>query len=207
MHALHSKDIWHRDLSPANVMLFPAAAPSAVDIQGRIAKLVDLGACKQMDELDAGVLPTKVCTRSYGAPEYAGAVAVPADKREWMRADIWSVGCLGLWAAKRQNPYWDGSSEPCRGSCGCGGWQYHMFMAGEQQVQGLLRECQSFSSWSDEGVAVMAACLQYDVSVRPSAEQLLGMPWFVRLRAAMKAAAAAGEDLGPILQQLVSSWN
>ena len=219
LHELHSKDIWHRDLSPANVVLFPeavgyptaivAANPPADYPNSFRAKLVDLGASRRLDGLNTGVKPTAVCTPGYAAPEYETLSngTLPANKFDWVRADIWSVGCLGLFAARGRNPPW--ASMPSQNRVphckGCSSWQCVSFKGGPE-VKALLQQCSVFSSWSSEGLDALAACLQWDPVQRPAAGQMMGQSWFAGECIALLEAADRGERVGGSLELLLTGW-
>ncbi|CAM9521784.1 unnamed protein product, partial [Laminaria digitata] len=75
---LHSKDITHRDIKGANVLLS----------QNGAVKLADFGTSKLMDQ--ASVVSGLKGTPKWMAPEVIRNQLRPGG---WLQADVWSVGC------------------------------------------------------------------------------------------------------------------
>ena len=172
---LHAVDIWHRDISPHNAMLFAAPASTMGTVGGSLVKLIDLGACRFLEQVKTGKSVTHIFTPGYVAPEYASHGA-PSNKREWMLADVYSMGTVGVFLALKQHP---------------------------RNRWADLRQHDGFRSWSAQGLAVLTACMQEDPKQRPTTQQLLSDPWFEADRAAVTAAAAAGDDVGVFVQELL----
>jgi serine/threonine protein kinase len=73
VHELHFNGIWVRDGSPNNFM-FRAAPPDApFSYQGKQLMVIDLGASKLVEELEACADMSVALTPGYGAPEYVAA--------------------------------------------------------------------------------------------------------------------------------------
>ncbi len=88
LDAVHAAHVIHRDLKPANVFLHEVADGTTV------AKLVDFGISKTIDQLDGQIetaltrVGTVVGTLQYMSPEQARGAPLDA------RTDLWSLGCV-----------------------------------------------------------------------------------------------------------------
>jgi serine/threonine protein kinase len=144
---LHRAGIVHRDIKPDNVLL---------DQEGRI-KLIDFGTAAQI--IDQGQRRrSAVGTPWYCAPEVVNAES--ALEGYACSCDIWSLGCTALELVTGRPPYDDLNDIAC------------LFKVAEAQVPPIARE-----SMSDKCYAFIRRCLEPDITLRPSAEELLQDPF------------------------------
>ena len=95
---MHGRDVIHRDISPANVVVSADGAPC----------LVDFELASSLSELRSGfaLQPATVGTFAYMAPEQPGWTARPVDQR----ADLYALGATLYELATGQPPF--GSGDP-----------------------------------------------------------------------------------------------
>src|SRR5215472_10101073 len=98
---IHGRGLVHRDLKPANVLL-------AIDGP----RVIDFGISRALEATVMTATGLVVGTPSFMSPEQAGGGAVGA------ASDVFSLGCLVVFAAAGAGPFGDG---PGRGGGGGGG--------------------------------------------------------------------------------------
>ncbi|KAG2485432.1 hypothetical protein HYH03_015812 [Edaphochlamys debaryana] len=172
---LHSKKIVHRDIKPANILLG----------EGGTAKLCDFGFARgtHCGPRDAERLSSYVVTRWYRAPEIlVGDHYGPA-------SDIWSLGCT-LAELATGTPLFPGRSSAdqlwrimrCFGPLAPQQAQ-RMFTSDRLMADGLTEPppCRPLRDRLkvDQGLFhLIRSCLHVDPLSRPTAEELLQMPYF-----------------------------
>ncbi|KAG2485396.1 hypothetical protein HYH03_015882 [Edaphochlamys debaryana] len=177
---LHGKKVLHRDVKPANVLLCPSG----------LAKLCDFGFARSVSCGPAGAERcTSYCvTRWYRAPE------VLAGDEYGAASDIWSLACT-LAEAATGRPLFTGTSTldqlllitSCLGpltpsQSAAAAARPRLAAAATHAVcwhppnVALLR--QHLSSLGPRLCELLQACLQVDPARRPTAHELLQMPYF-----------------------------
>ncbi|GFR44952.1 hypothetical protein Agub_g6260 [Astrephomene gubernaculifera] len=171
---LHRRRVVHRDIKPANILLADSG----------VIKLCDFGFARptRCGPRDAQRLSSYVVTRWYRAPEVLVSDAYgPA-------ADVWSVGCTVAELATGQ-PLFPGKSTPdqlwrimrCFGPLAAPQAER---MAADSRLEGLRvpprgRSLRERLRGCDPGLfRLIEACLQPDPRLRPTAADLLQMPYF-----------------------------
>ncbi|PRW60927.1 CMGC CDKL kinase [Chlorella sorokiniana] len=180
---MHAKRVIHRDIKPENILLNSAG----------ILKLCDFGFARSMVPGDAGAgsqpgqrYSEYVATRWYRSPE----LLVGAGQYTGPEVDIWAIGCL-LAELVTRLPLFPGESDmdqlflilKCFGRLGEQQMEWlrrhpvysRMALPRPAEVEPLRRR---FPNFSPQLMEVLEACLQVDPACRPSAAQLLAMPFF-----------------------------
>ncbi|KXS17866.1 hypothetical protein M427DRAFT_121535 [Gonapodya prolifera JEL478] len=152
---LHSKDIVHRDVKPANTLM---------DAHGTL-KFVDFGASKiyknQKTIVVDGEQNSFIGTPHYMAPEVI--TGEPFKDIPKGAQDIWSMGCCVLEMITGRKPWNTLDNE----------WaiMYHIGISGRHPP------LPDPTQISDEGMSFLALCFTRPAKDRPTATQLLEHPW------------------------------
>jgi serine/threonine protein kinase len=187
LHAIHSLKILHRDLAASNVLVDPNTC---------LTVIADFGLSKV--HLEGCEKPTvEVVTEPYKAPEVLAKC-----RTQNPAMDIWSAGCVVMeLATKRSFMYqnWKqryedfftaivdhvtGAPSPSDVKCLC---TLQGFQEKISLVEGLVGRAPKGANWKDDarnaglsedGISVLASIFVFDPSKRPTALEVLGMPWF-----------------------------
>ncbi|KAG2484192.1 hypothetical protein HYH03_017004 [Edaphochlamys debaryana] len=178
---LHSKKVLHRDIKPANVLLQhdPAGGPPA-------AKLCDFGFARgtQCGPREAQRCTSYCVTRWYRAPEIlVGDMYGPS-------SDVWSIGCT-IAEAATGSPLFSGESTldqlyrlmRCFGALPP---RQAALIKASPRLRSLAAGCppggrtlrQRLPALEPRLLELIEACLKLDPSERPTAAELLQMPYF-----------------------------
>jgi serine/threonine protein kinase len=109
---IHEKRMVHRDVKPANMMLVPAPRDFESDTTiGTTLKLIDFGVSRSIDELP---LPESnqdvqltIAGALLGTPDYAAPEQARDARSADIRADIYSLGCVGYHLLTGRPPFPD----------------------------------------------------------------------------------------------------
>lgn len=84
MHALHEKDIVHRDMKPSNIMLCPEG----------VLKIIDLGQARSLQEATSA--GARLTSGSYGIGTrfYKPLELLYGSQTYGTEVDIWAAGCI-----------------------------------------------------------------------------------------------------------------
>lgn len=151
---LHGKDIIHRDIKGANIL---------VDIKG-VVKISDFGVSKKLGEDDEQGAEKKAAKRtSLQGLIYWMAPEVVKQTTYTKKADVWSVACLVIEMFTGSHPY-PGFTQ-----------MQAIFQIGTFNKPDIPAWC------SDEGKEFLAKTLEVDFNKRPSALELLSEPFMSNL--------------------------
>lgn len=151
---LHGKDIIHRDIKGANIL---------VDIKG-VVKISDFGVSKKLGEDDVEQGENKAAKRtSLQGLIYWMAPEVVKQTTYTKKADVWSVACLVIEMFTGSHPY-PGFTQ-----------MQAIFQIGTFNKPDIPAWC------SDEGKDFLAKTLEVDFNKRPSAVELLAEPFMSNL--------------------------
>jgi eukaryotic-like serine/threonine-protein kinase len=109
---VHEKGMVHRDIKPANMMLvYTAGYQNAGDTTGATLKLVDFGLSRAIDEVpppeSAQDVNLTVAGALLGTPDYVAPEQARDARSADIRADIYSLGCVGYHLLSGHPPFPD----------------------------------------------------------------------------------------------------
>jgi CTD kinase subunit alpha len=184
LYAMHSMSVIHRDFSSGNVLIDPDTLRCV---------LADFGLCKaQLSTWEQN--STDIVTLPYRSPE---VLAECRDQRETI--DIWGAGCVAM-EVMMQEPFLHAKDAKATlsaiiskvtGPPTDSDLDSIKQLGGRESVLNFLRRSQALecdtTQWkararerglSEAGLQVFSTIFTFDPLKRPTAKQLLAMPWF-----------------------------
>lgn len=143
---LHSKNIVHHDIKPANIL---------VDQNG-VVKIADFGSSRL---INSATMANGSTQSLHGTPNYMAPEVIKQTAGRSPKVDIWSIGCTVL-RLLTGGPLWGDRRFDCQAAL-------LYYIANLQEIPPLP------DSLSPEAREFILACLQIDPSMRPSASELL----------------------------------
>jgi serine/threonine protein kinase len=148
---LHEHNIIHRDIKGDNILL---------DTEGTI-KLADFGCSRKLDEICS---KTHGCNTMVGTPYWMAPEVIAGDKGYGFGADIWSVGCTVVEMLTAKPPWPEFASM----------WAAIYHIANSAGPPSGMP-----SNLGPALQKVLFLCFERDLTKRPSAKELLKLPFFV----------------------------
>ncbi|KAK1935056.1 Mitogen-activated protein kinase kinase kinase 2 [Phytophthora citrophthora] len=143
---LHSKNIIHHDIKPANIL---------VDQNG-VVKIADFGSSRL---INSATMASGSTRSLHGTPNYMAPEVIKQTAGRSQKADIWSIGCTVL-RLLTGGPLWGDRRFDCQAAL-------LYYIANLEELPPLP------DSLSAKAREFILACLQIDTSMRPSASELL----------------------------------
>ena len=203
---LHILNYAHRDVKPGNIILVGKA---------NTAKLIDLGAFKNLEDVKTGKPLTLMCTRDYAPPELMRLDRMHSVRRAYgVKIDSWSWGATVVFMLTNQPPWV--ALKPNAVA------EHRLHELEGKDIQEVLMEYPklgggTIGAWlGTEGLEVLVGALQWDLKDRLAAADLLKKPWYKELRKQLAQRVAAAQILalpGDVVlsetapcSQLVREW-
>lgn len=160
--AAHHANVIHRDLKPTNIMV--SDDPHFSEI-----KITDFGIAKLAnDELteaaEGGEDSITASQTAMGALPYMAPEAIETPKEVGLQADVWSIGAMMYELVTGDKPFGTGLKAVTRIS-----------KADPPEFPEFLTKNTQFSPLSSRLKEIILLCLQKDPTLRPTADQLVGL--------------------------------
>jgi serine/threonine protein kinase len=185
---LHILNCAHRDIKPGNVIMVGKT---------NTAKLIDLGAYKNLGEVKTGNAITLLCTRDYAPPELMRVDSMYSVRHTYgSKIDSWSWAATVVFMLTKRVPWVplvpDNSSAGDRLQALQGKDIRKVLMDYPKLGGGTI------GTWlGEEGLEVLVGALQWDLKDRLTAAQLLKAPWYKEHRMQLARRVAAEHIMAP----------
>ena len=184
---LHILNYAHRDVKPGNIILVG---------KGKTAKLIDLGAFKNLEDVKTGKPMTLMCTRDYAPPELMRLDRIYTVRQAYrVLIDSWSWGATVVFMLTNQPPWVAVATDPNAVAeerlHALHGKDIGQVLLGYPKLGGG-----TIGAWlGEEGLEVLVGALQWDLKDRLAAADLLKKPWYKELRKLLAQRVAAAQIL------------